>query len=189
MHFDIKPIIITGGPGSGKSSLLDALKCEGFNCHLEVSRQIIIEQQTVNGTLMPWLNLSAFAEECYNRMLMIHSARSENITFCDRGVFDIIAYLKLGQICIDDKYFQTKRYYSAIAFICPPWKEIYVNDPQRPQSFDESVSIYHSIVTTYTQSGFELIEVPLDTIENRKNWIINKLDLLKMPSLQLPNLS
>ena len=39
----IKRIIITGGPSSGKTSIIDALKDEGYSCFDEVSREIIQE--------------------------------------------------------------------------------------------------------------------------------------------------
>lgn len=180
----LKPIIITGGPGSGKSTLLQALANDDFNCLEEVSRQLIIEQQAVNGKLMPWLDLQAFAEECYKRMLPQHSTKNKRITFCDRGILDIAAYLQQKKQDICNKYLFAKELYSPTVFICPPWKEIYKNDPQRPQNFEESVSIYNSIVYIYKKEGFNLIEIPFDSVENRKKWIIENLNLIAKEELK-----
>ena len=41
--------IITGGPGSGKSTVIDALGKVGFLCADEVGRQIIQEQLKIGG--------------------------------------------------------------------------------------------------------------------------------------------
>ena len=37
----IKRIIITGGPCSGKTSIIDSLKDEGYKCFNEISREVI----------------------------------------------------------------------------------------------------------------------------------------------------
>ncbi|PID68155.1 MAG: hypothetical protein CR968_03115, partial [Flavobacteriia bacterium] len=58
----IQRYIITGAPGSGKSSLLEALKLRGYHCFDEVSRLIIKEQQQINGQLLPWDDLAGFAQ-------------------------------------------------------------------------------------------------------------------------------
>ena len=41
--------IITGGPGSGKTSIIEALKNRGFLCVDEVARQIIQEKTKIGG--------------------------------------------------------------------------------------------------------------------------------------------
>lgn len=40
-----KKIALIGGPATGKTTLIDALKAKGFSCMDEISRQIIIEAQ------------------------------------------------------------------------------------------------------------------------------------------------
>jgi len=37
--------VITGGPGSGKTTLVKELEAKGFACLHEISRQIILEAQ------------------------------------------------------------------------------------------------------------------------------------------------
>ena len=55
----MQPIIITGGPGAGKTSLLDALARRGYMTFPEVSRSLIREQAAAlpNGVL-PWTDLA-----------------------------------------------------------------------------------------------------------------------------------
>ena len=38
-----KKIVITGGPGSGKTSLIDFLEENGYQCQNEISRQVTLE--------------------------------------------------------------------------------------------------------------------------------------------------
>ena len=39
----LKKIVITGGPGSGKTSLIDFLEENGYQCQHEISRQVTLE--------------------------------------------------------------------------------------------------------------------------------------------------
>ena len=46
--------IITGGPGVGKTTLLEVLAKQGFPYVPEVARKIIREQVSQNGDALPW---------------------------------------------------------------------------------------------------------------------------------------
>ena len=52
--------VITGGPGVGKTTLLEALAKQGFPYVPEVAREIIREQASRNGDALPWANIPAF---------------------------------------------------------------------------------------------------------------------------------
>src|SRR3546814_11173921 len=54
--------VITGGPGSGKSTLIDALAVEGFDHMPEAGRAIIRDQVAIGGAALPWADRAAFAE-------------------------------------------------------------------------------------------------------------------------------
>jgi len=53
--------VITGGPGSGKTSLVDALAAEGFRHMPEAGRAIIQDQVDIGGTALPWDDRESFA--------------------------------------------------------------------------------------------------------------------------------
>ena len=59
-------------------------------------------------------------------------------------------------------------------FILNPWKEIYLNDDERIEDYNESVKINQAIKYTYYKYGFELINVPRTIINKRINFIIKK---------------
>jgi len=48
--------VITGGPGVGKTTLLNALEIKGMRVIPEDARQIIKEQMQTNGEGLPWKN-------------------------------------------------------------------------------------------------------------------------------------
>jgi predicted ATPase len=92
-------IIISGGPGTGKSTLLSAIARQGEVCYEEVSRQVIREQKARNGNLLPWFNLEPFAQECLVRMKsqLLDSTKHPR-AFFDRGFPDVTGYLRHGAI-------------------------------------------------------------------------------------------
>lgn len=68
--------VITGGPGSGKTSLINELNNNGFLTVPEEGRRIIKEQIEFSGEGLPWKNKAAFATlmldaslESYHKMI------------------------------------------------------------------------------------------------------------------------
>lgn len=55
-------IIITGGPGAGKTTLITALEKSGFHCQPESGRAVIKQQMDINGDTLPWRSPARFAE-------------------------------------------------------------------------------------------------------------------------------
>lgn len=57
--------VVTGGPGSGKSSLIDAMARRGFRTMPEAGRAIIRDQVGIGGSALPWADRALFAELCW----------------------------------------------------------------------------------------------------------------------------
>ena len=187
MHIREK-YIITGGPGAGKTTLLHALKAAGYHCSAEASRQLIAEGVALGSDCLPWLNLSCFAHKVLDRMIRAHGqAAGTGPTFFDRGIPDIIAYLKAAALPIDDRFYTAlqQHRYQPFAFILPPWKAIYINDAERWQTFEEAVHLYASIRETYQALGFTLVSVPEETVENRMRFILETITTSHAPELKI----
>lgn len=173
--------IITGGPGAGKTSLLTELQRMGFSVSEEASRQLIIEEVNKGSDCLPWVNLPAFAEKALDRMQALYlEAPEDQTTFFDRGIPDIIAYLKAAGIDPEAKYYQAlfKYQYQQKVFILAPWESIYVNDSERWQSFEEAKKLYQAIKETYEELGFQLIELPAASLKERAGFIMAHLENL-----------
>lgn len=171
--------IITGGPGSGKTTLLDSLKNEGFTCVEEASRPLIIEEVARQSNCLPWTNLSCFAQKALTRMTELYTAtlNTKSVTFFDRGIPDIVAYLRAASLQVQENYTQALQQhpYNVAAFILPPWKEIYLNDNERWHTYEEAEAIYFYIKETYQSLGFTLIELPKTTVNERKKLVLKNL--------------
>lgn len=170
--------VITGGPGSGKSTVINELQRRGYRCSEEISRRLIIEEVAAGSDCLPWLDVSCFSVKVLGEMIKAWQYESEHsLTFFDRSIPDIIAYLEIDNLPVDPAYYQAldEHPYHHRAFILPPWSDIYVNDPERWQTFEEATAIHAAIRDTYTRCGFELIEVPGLPVKERVDFILSFL--------------
>ena len=171
-------IIITGGPGSGKSTLLDALAQNGHSCVPEVSRQLIREQVLGESNCLPWKDLACFAKLSLEKMIFDYeSADQQHINFFDRGIPDILAYLKVGGLNIPAIFYEAAKTfsYTKSVFIAPPWEEIYVNDAERWQTFEEACVLHDALFSVYKDLEYDIQMLPCISVEERVDFIVKEL--------------
>lgn len=163
-----KRVIISGGPGSGKSSVIAALKQCGYPCCDEVARAVILQQQQCGGDAVPWKNVALFAARCFEHMCVQIRARASHIIFYDRGIPDLIAYLQYYKCAyMPEEYVRKASCYHPIVFLCPPWESIYTNDQQRPQTYSESVALFYQLHTVYRLLKYKIVILPRDSVKIR----------------------
>jgi predicted ATPase len=168
--------VLTGGPGSGKTRVLSELSRRGICCVPEVARRIIQEQVKVGGSALPWRDTSRYAELMLEESVasFMQNAHALETTFCDRGIPDTVCYLRL--IGGDDARAleESKRYrYARTVFIAPPWREIYVTDDERKQTFAEAVRTFDLMSEVYRECGYDLLELPLGSPMERADFILH----------------
>jgi len=171
--------VLIGGPGTGKTTVINELIKRGYYCMCEVSRDVIlkakkegIDQLFLTEPLLFSKMLLEGREEQYNKA---HNLKEE-IVFFDRGIPDVHAYMDYFNTTYPDYFIKksNSHKYTKI-FHFSPWKEIHVTDNERYESFEESVKIDAFLITAYSELGYELINVPFGAIEERANFIINSL--------------
>ena len=182
--------IITGGPGSGKSTLLAALRADGWPCFDEVSRAIIGEQTGRGGQLYPWVDLAGFATECEVRMRrQVLEAAKYSVSFFDRGLPDLVAYLRHGGLEPNPELRADARNCAPLTFLATPWPEIYCNDAARPQSFAEAEAICVQIRRAYAECGITLCELPCASVEQRLQFVRQRVEEFIAPMRPRPPVS
>lgn len=167
-------VVISGGPGAGKTALLDELSRRGFACVAEVARRLIQEQVRDGGDALPWGDRARYCELMLTRS--IESFRENDsmvVTFFDRGIPDTLCYARLVGLPEARIVEACRRYrYARRVFLAPPWQEIYVVDEERRQSFDEAVRTYALMVRVYEECGYEVVEIPRVAVAERADFVL-----------------
>ena len=170
--------IITGAPGTGKTTIINALIKEGYSCAEEISRELIAEQLSIGGDILPWKNQIAFENHIANlrKEQYLNCSEKENYFF-DRSSIDCIAYLKANKLEITSEISQITKecIFNKQVFITPLWEEIYINDGERIEDIKSALNIENSIIKTYKSLGYNLITVPKLSVKERVNFIISKI--------------
>lgn len=171
--------VITGGPGVGKTTLLETLARQGYPYVPEVAREIIREQMAQNGDALPWANIPAYTCLMLSRSIdsFQHHQTHNEILFFDRGIPDTLAYAILTQQTVfPELQHATRNFrYNPLVFILPPWSEIYQTDTERKQTYQEAVATHNAMLTTYRQLDYTPIIVPKGTPEERATFVIQQL--------------
>ena len=171
--------IFTGGPGSGKSTVLETLKNMGYLTVNEVAREIIKNQVKTDGDALPWKNTVRYS----NLMLLRSIVDFEEFVhidkpcFFDRGIIDTIGYARLINIPVSDNMLRAANLYkyNSKVFLFPFWKEIYVNDEERKQNLEEAQMTCLILKETYEKFGYETADVPFLSPEERAEWILQQI--------------
>ncbi|RJX69617.1 AAA family ATPase [Altererythrobacter sp. N1] len=167
--------VVTGGPGSGKSTLLAVLAEQGLPHMREAGRAVIREELAAGGTALPWDDRDAFAERMLTHDLNSYEeARTkEGVLFFDRGIPDIIGYRILCGLSIPGDLTRAaeSNRYNRHVFIAPPWAEIYANDAERKQDWDEAVATHDVMARVYRGLGYHLVPLPLGAPEQRSAFV------------------
>lgn len=174
-----KLFVVTGGPGSGKSTLISALRHRGFATVEESGRAIIREQMSSGGDALPWGDRARFAQLMLDREIQAYERMKENIApvVFDRGIPDVIGYLRLCDLPVPaaaDEAARTRRY-NPLVFIAPFWPEIYAQDAERKQDPAEAERTFRMMRTVYAEYGYELAELPLATVEERVAFFLARI--------------
>jgi len=171
--------VVTGGPGAGKTTLIDALARSGFAVAAEAGRAVINEQQASGGRALPSVDALAFAAAMLARDVAAYEAHraAAGPVFFDRGIPDSVGYLRLEGLPVPPAMLraaQVHRY--ARVFICPPWPDIYVTDQERRQTHEVAVRTYEAMVETYGALGYRPIEVPRTTVAERARFVLESIE-------------
>lgn len=169
--------MITGGPGTGKSTIINELIKRGHTCLEEISRQVILDakKEGIDQLFLtkPLLFSELLLKGRYHQYLESKKLESD-VVFFDRGIPDVLAYMDFIGDEFPENFIDTCKIsvYDTV-FILKPWKAIYTSDNERYENFDQVQDIHKHLINTYQKYNYTLIEVPFDTVEKRTDFILN----------------
>lgn len=177
-----KKIVIAGGPSTGKTSVIKAIEGKGFACFHEISREITLQARKEGIEQLFLTDPLLFSKRILEGRVHQFKAATKHadaIVFLDRGLHDVLAYLECFNTTYPSEFTKVcKQYTYDKIFLLPPWKEIHTSDSERYENFEEALKIHDCLEKTYTDFGYEVIEVPKVSIAQRVEFILNSLNTI-----------
>ena len=170
----IKPnfFLITGGPGVGKTALLAELRRRGERVVEETHRRVIREQVASGGTALPWIDHDAYLARAAREDIAIFDGMEDvrERVFFDRGILDSMIDGRAPDWM--EAAARTHRY-SRTVFVPPPWREIYTQDDERKQSFEDCLATHEAILRRLRALSYEAVTVPEGSPAERAEFVLS----------------
>jgi len=168
----IKKYVITGGPCTGKTTTINNLKKQGFFIFEESARKVLktkFKDKHSKEIDRDFFQRKIFElqEEHFNKA----NNSNKQIVFFDRGVGDTLAYYLFSKLKIPKDLLEKakKQRYTKIFFLEP--LNFYEKDDIRQESKKEQKKISEAIIKSYSQLGYDIIKVPIMSINKRIEFI------------------
>lgn len=168
--------VVTGGPGSGKTTTIDLIGARGYKTTIEHARHYI-DTQRQNGRTVEEIRKNQ--EEFQMRVLEMQleqetSLDPKEVVFLDRALPDALAYYYFLGLPVNAKLFEALklyRYKKVFILDCLP----FVQDYARREDEKAQKKIHELLIKVYSDLNFPIIHVPVLPPEERVDYILNNL--------------
>lgn len=179
MQKNQQKIVLIGGPGTGKTTVLNELKTRKYFCFDEVSRAVTLkaQQQGIEQLFLTEpLLFSKMLLEGREEQFIEAGKSKQQIIFFDRGIPDVHAYMNYFKTEYPSLFLEkSKEHKYNLIFHFSPWKKIHTTDNERYETFEESTIIDKFLLEAYRELDYKIINVPFGSVNERTNFIINSL--------------
>jgi predicted ATPase len=170
---ETKKYILTGGPSSGKSSLILALEQKGEYCIREAAEDVIKYQQAL-GNKEPWLN-----PDFQDWILNLQIQREQRIpkeakrAFIDRGLADGLAYYEFrGNEPSKAIKEATRNLDYEKVFLIQNLGNC-INTDVRKENLEEALKLERLLEKNYETLGYKVIKIGSAPLEERADKILS----------------
>jgi predicted ATPase len=168
--------VITGGPGSGKTTTVNLLSARGYTTTIEHARHYI-DSQRQNGKTVE--EIRKHQEEFQMRVLEMQIAQEaalapDKLVFLDRAIPDALAYYRFLHLPFSQKLIDALKNVSYrkvfVLDILP-----LVQDYARREDEAAQKKIHQLLIEVYESLGLPLVHVPVLPPEERVQFILAHL--------------
>lgn len=168
--------VITGAPGSGKTTTIHLLRDKGFATTIEHARHYI-DTQRISGRTVEEIrkNQIEFQRGILDMQIVQEAYLSPaDIVFLDRALPDALAYYRFLNLPIDEKLDKALKKVSYRKIFILDFLPL-VNDYARIEDCEAQKKIHSLITEVYKSLPFPVIHVPVLPPEERADFILKNL--------------
>lgn len=168
--------VITGGPSTGKTTLINMLEKRGYNTTIEHARHYIDTMRSEGETIE---ELRSNKRKFQLGVLDMQIKQEEDIqpkdlVFLDRAIPDAMAYYQFLMLDFDEKLLNAVKGTS--------YKKIFIldrlpftKDYARTEDEEDQKKIHQLIIDVYTSLRFPIVTVPVLPPMERVQFILNNI--------------
>ena len=174
--------VITGGPSTGKTTLLAELEKLGYKTIPEAARSVI-DEAIASGKTVAELRADehAFQDEVMRKKVTTEAEHTpQELLFFDRGMQDTLAYLRAYDFNLEDwvlEQMQSARYQKVFLLDTLP---NFQSDYARTEDKEFSVRLRELLRDAYSEFGMEPIIVPVASPAERAKFVIDLVDGVRL---------
>jgi predicted ATPase len=163
-----RQVVLTGAPGAGKTTLLEAAAAAGLATSHEVARELL---RAPGGMALRENDPLGFADAmlaAHLREMAAMDAMRVPVVF-DRGLPDVVGFLEVSGLPVAaeiDRACRDIRYHGPV-LRAPAWRDIYRQDAQRIQDWQQAVASDEAVTAAWRRYGYEVTDLPLAPVDER----------------------
>ena len=168
--------VITGGPGSGKTTSINLLKARGYKTTIEHARHYL-DTQRIKGKTVEEVRINQAEFQMGILDMQIEQEQqlsADDVIFLDRAIPDSLAYCRFLDLPEDKKLSDALRtvfYKKVFIMECLPL----VQDYARREDKAAQKKIHSLLIEVYESLHFPIISIPVLPSEERIDFILKNL--------------
>lgn len=168
--------VITGGPGSGKTTTIHLLRDKGYTTTIEHARHYIDTQRISGKTVEEIRKNQLEFQRCVLNMQIEQEKylSTDEMVFLDRALPDALAYYRFLELPTDEKLDMAMKEVSYKKIFILDFLPL-VNDYARIEDGEAQQKIHSLITEVYESLPFPVIHVPVLPPEERVDFILKHL--------------
>lgn len=169
--------VITGGPSSGKTTILEVLAKQGYTIFPEAAR-VVIDEGIAKGLSIERIrgDEKQFQLDVLKHKLAVESQHDPNVlTFFDRGMHDTLAYMQAHAMEIEavvETAMRSSRYKKV--FLLEPLDH-FEQDYARTEDETFRKKITSLLQEAYKDAGMGVIRVPAMSVDKRADFVLKHI--------------
>jgi len=167
---------LTGGPCTGKTTLLNALQKNGYQIVPETPT-IVFEEEIKRTNKRPDPSTAEFQLKFMSKQLEFELKAHNNAhVFLDRSIVDIVGYCRFFGITPPEELIKKVKSHRYDGAFLLSFLSFYETTAVRPEPLDVAKKIHAILKKTYEDFGYNLIEIPPVSVEERMKFVSEKIN-------------